>query len=273
MNIPSSFRVYTLGPKNSFSDILARKLYPNTKIYHLKTISDLIEEASKGEKVLVPCENSIDGMVGETIRKIREIDNIYINREICYPIDLCLGGLGKEEDVNVVHSHPKAINQCLNYLNEKGIIYKEVSSTSEAAKKVKEYGKDSIGVICSKEALKEYGLNLLKEKIQDNLNNYTIFWELSNEEISPNYNKKIGTAMIVDLDNESGALYKFLKPFDDERINLYFINSWPEDGIYWCIYWFLIKTEADKDRPDPMKLKKECKKLRYLGSYNRINLK
>ena len=73
--------------------------------------------------------------------------------------------------------------------------------------------------------------------------------------------------MIVDLNDEPGALYKFLEVFYEEGVNLYFINSWPEE------YWFLIKTEANKDRPDPTKLKEKCKKLRNLGSYNRISLR
>jgi prephenate dehydratase len=269
--IPSSnSRVYTLGPKYSFSDILARKIYLEFEIYHLRTNSDLVEKASKGYTTLVPSENSVAGPVGETIRKVRETENVFINKEIYYPINQCLGGLGNsEEDIEIIYSHPKAIEQCINYLNKRDIKYKDAESTSEAAKTIKRYDKKSVGVICAREAIEEWGLNLLKENIQDNPSNYTVFWELSNKEKKIAHNEKIGTALIVDLENEPGALRRFLKPFDENGVNLYFINSWPENGEY----WFLIKMEANKYRVPPIKIERICKKLRYLGSYNIIDFR
>lgn len=272
MSVPSNnSTVYTLGPEYSFSDILARKLYPDKEIIHLKTNSKLVEKASQGETVLVPCENSVAGPVGETIRKLRDKDNLYINKEIYAPINQCLGGLesSEENSINIIYSHQKALDQCRNYLDDNNIESVEAPSTSEAAKTIKEYEKTSIGVICAKEAIQKYKLKLLKENIQDYPNNYTVFWELSDEEKDLDYDKKIGTAMIVDLDNEPGALLRFLKPFDENGVNLYFINSWPENREY----WFLTKMEANKYRVHPIKLKRVCKKLRYLGSYNIIDLR
>jgi len=256
-----------LGPEYSFSDLLVRKLYPDAEVEHLNNLSKLVEKSRDGCAV-VPSENSIAGPVGEVIRKIRDVNNIFITREIYYPIKLCLGGLGSEKDIEVIYSHPKAIQQCGDYLSEIGAKVKAVESTSEAAKTAKKYGKKA-GVICAEDAIKKYQLNLLKENVQDNLNNYTIFWELSNKEAEIDNNKRIGTALIVDLENKVGALYKFLEIFYEEGVNLYFINSWPENGEY----WFLIKTESDKNRPSPSKIEKFCKKFRYLGTYNIIDFR
>jgi prephenate dehydratase len=229
-----------------------------------------VEKAYEGYVTLVPSENSIVGPVGEIIRKIREVDNIFINKEIYYPIKLCLGGLANsEDDIEIIYSHPKAIEQCSNYLSKKSVQVREAESTSEAAKTIKKYSKKAVGVICAKEAIEEYGLNLLLENIQDNLSNYTVFWELSNKEKEIDYNEKIGTALIVDLENKVGALYKFLKPFYENGVNLYFINSWPENGEY----WFLIKMEANKYRIPEIKIKRVCKKYRCLGSYNIIDFR
>lgn len=262
MIVPSN-RVYTLGPKYSFSDILTRKLYPEAEIKYSDKPSKLVEKAREGYITIVPVENSIAGLVGEIIRKIREVDNVFINKEIYYPIKLCLGSLdNSEEDIEIIYSHPKAIEQCSNYFSKRKIKIREAESTSEAAKKIKKSNKKETGVICAKEAIQEYGLNLLKENIQDDKNNYTVFWELSNKEKEIDYNKKIGTALIVDLEDKPGALFRFLNPFYEHEINLYFITSWPENGEY----WFLIKMESDKIP----KIKRVCKKYRCLGSYNII---
>ena len=259
-----------MGPEYSFSDILARKLYPEAEIEYLSEPSEIVEKAGTGCVALVPSENSIAGPVGEIIRKIRELDNIFINKEIRYPINLCLGALTDSEDaIEIIYSHSKAIEQCRNYLNKRKVKIKETESTSEAAKIIKKVGKREAGVICAKEAIEKYGLNLLKENIQDHANNYTIFWELSNREKEIDYNEKIGTALIIDLEDKPGALYKFLEPFYENGINLYFINSWPENGEY----WFLVKMEANKYEVPENKIKRVCKKYRYLGSYNIIDFR
>ena len=256
-----------MGPEYSFSDILARKLYPEAEIKYLSEPSVIVEKASTGCVALVPSENSIAGPVGEIIRKIRELDNIFINKEIRYPINLCLGALTDSEDaIEIIYSHSKAIEQCRNYLNKRKVKIKETESTSEAAKIIKKVGKREAGVICAKEAIEKYGLNLLKENIQDHANNYTIFWELSNKEKEIDYNGKIGSALIVNLANNPRAVQRFIELFYEEGIERYSIIPWSENDEYWC----LIKIEANGI---PKNIEKICKKCRYLGSYNIIDFR
>ncbi len=265
MIAPSDNKIYTLGPEYTFSDNLARKLYPSSEICYLNSNSSLVDIASKGERVLVAIENSVDSIVGETLKKVREKGNINIAKEIYYPIIQCLGGVkgAKEKDLRVVYSHQKALAQTLEYLNKLSVTYKETNSTAEAAEIVNEFGEYSIGVVGSEESINYCGLELLRKNIQEK-SAYTTFWELGRKKGDGDH-----TALIIDLKEDSGALYKFLEPIYKQELNLYALHSWPENGGY----WFLIKIEESEKNIDFNQLNKETEEIRNLGSYNIIDFR
>ena len=210
---------------------------------------------------MVAVENSIDGMVGESIRRIRKRENVFVTMEVYCPINLCLGGMenSKEEKLEEVYSHPKALGQCSEYLEKLGANKIPTKSTTAAIRIVKELGNPKVGVIAPKEAIEKNGLKVLKEGVQDEKNNYTIFWELSNKK-----EKGHCTALIVDLIDKPGALYEFLKPFARKGINLYAIHSWPENGKY----WFLVKVRCSNEEIPWKELERRAEKIRDLGSYS-----
>ncbi len=70
----------------------------------------------------------------------------------------------------------------MNYLRNLGVELKTTNSTAEAVEIVRELDNPSAGVIASEEAIKGYGLELLKCGVQDLKNNYSIFWELDTRE-------------------------------------------------------------------------------------------
>jgi len=279
----SNYRIYTLGPEYSFSDLVARKLYPESEILYMKSNAELIEKALEGEIILVPCENTIAGLVEETINKIKGED-IYITKEVLFPVNQCLGGLkdSKEKDIEIVLSHQKALEQCKNYLNKNNLCPVETSSTSEAAKAVKDSGKLNYGVICSREAITEYGLTLLRENIQDYPDNCTIFWELSNREKEINEELPVGTAYMVNLKNDLGPFRKFFKHIYENDINVYFLNPWQENRKTageadsppdLLSYWFLIKLKAERNKILGTKLERICDRVKCLGNYNIIDFR
>ena len=195
---------------------------------------------------------------------------MFVTREIYYPVVLCLGTVKSdcedlsraEKDLKVVYSHAKALNQCSRYLRRLKVRRIPTSSTTEAVRTVKELNDPSAGVIASKEAIVENGLELLKVGVQDVKDNYTVFWELGNRKT-----RGERTSLIVDLKDERGALYKFLEPFYEENINLYAIHSWPKNRGY----WFLLKTEASEEEIPFAKLEKRARRIRSLGSYDVVD--
>jgi len=284
VTVPS--KIYTLDSPQSFSGIVARNLYPEADIYYLNSNSELVERVCEGERVLVAIENSVDSIVGETLRSIRERENVFVTREIYYPVVLCLGGVKSdcdaaetERSLKVVYSYPKALNQCSRYLRHLKVNTIPTSSTTEAVRIVKELNDPSAGVIASEEAIVESGLELLKVGVQDVKDNYTVFWELSSRK-----GRGERTSLIADLKNKPGALYKFLEPFYEEDINLYAIHSWPKNSDLRRTlleadvnvkpaleYWFLLKVEASEEEIPFEKLEKRASRIRSLGSYDVVD--
>ena len=80
----------------------------------------------------------------------------------------------KLEDIKEVISHPHAIPQCKNFLNEylPDVPRTTASSTAEAIRMVS-LSEQSIAGIGNKRAAELYGLEVLEECIQDNKNNFT----------------------------------------------------------------------------------------------------
>lgn len=173
-------KVGYLGPKGTFSYEICNKIFDESyEKLPFKTIKDTIIalENFKLDRAIVPIENSLQGCVTETIDCIIEINDIEICAEKVLKINQNL--MAKENyklsDIKEVYSHPQALAQCRNYIedNLKNAEVIEVSSTALAAKEVS--SKENAACICNIECAKEYNLTLLEKEIQDNNFNETKF--------------------------------------------------------------------------------------------------
>jgi len=66
-----------------------------------------------------------------------------------------------------VRSHPQALAQCEDFLNTNGYIAEAGVDTAGSAKDLSEDPQEGVGVIASKLACEMYGLELVKEGIED----------------------------------------------------------------------------------------------------------
>lgn len=258
-----------LGPKGTFS-FEAAKIYSIESDCTLEEYRTIIEaiDALKDKKIdeaIVPIENSIQGGVTETIDSLIENDKIYVNNEIILTINHNLMANKKYNlsEIREIYSHPQAIAQCRKYIetNLKKAIINQVSSTALAAKEIAK--KDYCACIANLSCLEEYGLELLKENIQDNSSNKTKFWVLSRT------SKEQGNKMslIFSTKDIPGALYQVLGIFYKAKINLTKIESRPAKTEF-GEYIFLVELEAENVSDEFLKiLNQECKYLKILGRY------
>ena len=132
-----------------------------------------------------------------------------------------------------------------------------VSSTSEAAKLAKE---NNLMCICSKLAVENYELSIIKEINTEN--NYTKFALISNK-LSYDGDRSI---ILFTIKNKPGALYNVLKIFYKENIDLTMIYSRPLKTIPWEYYFYLeFKGGCDKKLLEQLKSVTEI--LKFKGSY------
>ena len=269
--LEKKIKVYFLGPRGTFSEI-ATTMHFGSSVEALETdnIQDIFNEVAKNKNSygMLPFENSIEGMVNQSLDGLLESD-LKICSELELPIEHCLISSEKNlKKINTIYGHPQALAQCRNWLSKNLPKVKiiEAESSARAAQMVKnKCGKGSIGP----EKISEiYCLNLLQEKIQDQKTNTTRFLVIGNE--FPGKTADDKTSISLSLKNEQGALLKVLQIAKNNKINLTNILSRPLKKNKWQYSFFLEFSGHISDK-NVLKLFKELQKVSYdlkvLGSY------
>lgn len=172
---------------------------------------------------IVPVENSIEGAVNPVNDLLVETD-IYVVAEINLPIHHCLLALPETDyrDIKVIYSHPQALGQCRAFIARNKLEPRPYYDTAGAAMMLSNERPRASAVIASKLCAEIYGLEVLKENIEDQESNSTRFLVLSREKHSNNGNK---CSIIFSTVHKAGALFSVLKIFSDAGINLTRIES------------------------------------------------
>ena len=176
--LEKKIKVYYLGPKGTFSEI-ATTMHFGSSVEKVETenIGDIFREVAKNKNSygILPFENSIEGMVNQSLDNLIE-NNLKICSELELPVEHCLISSEKNTNkLNTIYGHPQALAQCRNWLSKNLPRAKivETESSAKAAQLIKnKSGKGSLG---PKQISEIYSLNLLKEKIQDQITNTTRF--------------------------------------------------------------------------------------------------
>ena len=175
------------------------------------------------------------------------------------------------KDVNQVYTHPRAMQQCLDFLGKHPKIARiETDDTAGSVKMIKEMGLRNAAAIAGGLAAEIYGMEILSRGIETDKKNYTRFLIISRE---PRFAEKANkTSLVIRTDNRPGSLCECLKLFSDEGVNLSKIESRPIIGKVWQ-YYFYLDFEEGRDAPGTRKALRELNNLasivKILGSYER----
>lgn len=261
-----------LGPKGSFSEKAALGFRKNDNLIAFPSFG-LIRalEEKKIQKAVLPIENSIEGSVNWVFDFLFRNNSMFlIEGEIVYPIRQNLIGFGQISDVKIVYSHPQALAQCRNFLNELGVETKDTDSTSEAVQLIVEEKKPEIAALGTKRAAEIYCATVIKENISDNQNNKTRFIVLGKERKERTGRDK--TSFVFGTEDRPGALYRVLEVFDVLRINMTMIISRPSKKSL-GEYVFFVDVDGYQEEDDLKiafrKIKERVSFLKILGSYPR----
>ncbi|MCI8963440.1 MAG: prephenate dehydratase [Eubacterium sp.] len=236
------------------------------------TFQIVMEAVEQGEADygVLPIENSSTGGITANYDLLLNYSNCivgqYVNRiEQCL---LALPGVAMDE-LRTVYSHPQGLLQCSGFLKEHSELDQiEFSNTATAAQKVAEDRERSQAAIAAKRAAKEYGLQVLKEGIQQEKNNSTRFIVIGREPIYLADSNKI--ALCIELSHECGTLYRILSHFLFNGLNMTQIESRPMKGKNWE-YRFFIDIEGNLEDPSVQNalrgIKEEAKSVRVLGNF------
>jgi prephenate dehydratase len=277
-----------LGPAGTFSELAAR-YYIEEKIKKEMSENKHHEEAvltpfSSLQKVLlavekgivtagiVPLENSVEGAVNQTLDLLaHNFFKIYFQKEIILAVihHLLVRPGTKPSSLKQIISHPQALAQCRNYIEQNfpDVETIETSSTTSAAALVAG-SHEPWAAIGTTLAAENNGLQILASNINDYPDNATRFIVVGLED-----NEQVPgckTSVIVTIKDRPGALYSILAEFARRNINLTRIESRPAKrklGDYLFFIDFL-GHRLDKNVHEALdEIIKHTLSLRILGSY------
>ena len=223
---------------------------------------------------IIPIENSSTGAISDTYDLLRKY-GFYIVGEECIRIEQHLVGIKGSiiEEIDEIYSHPQGIEQSSDFLKQyhhwKLIPF---HNTAISAKLIEDLGDTTKAAIASKRAADIYGLDIIKECINNQKDNYTRFIVIAPElKVEKNADK---VSVVFSLENEAGTLFRLLRHFAENNINMIKIESRPMKDSFWK-YFLYVDFEGDIESNSVRNalelIEKNSAYFKLLGSYKKIN--
>jgi len=258
------------GEHGAFSEVAVRSYDKNWVPMPCLEFQDVFDAVSKGqfEFGVVPLENSLEGAVTAVNDLLLETD-LKIIGEVKVPVHHCLLALPDTDyrDIKVVYSHPQALAQCRGFIARNKLEPRPYYDTAGAAMMLADERPKAAAAIASRLCAEIYGLEVLKENIEDHESNNTRFVVLAKEGAKDKGDK---CSIIFSTAHKAGALFEVLKLFSDAGVNLTRIESRPirkDPGKF----AFLLDFEgSDSDARVSgllQKVQKETVTYKFLGCY------
>ena len=262
------------GIAGSYSESCAKEMYPDCETIPCKTFDECFEKASHASSIrsIIPESNKTTGNIGVEYLIFKYRLNIYA--EHFFPIKHNLLGIkgSKLTDIKDVYSHAQALSQSAKYIKKNNLNENVRADTAGSAKYVSEANDKTKAAIASNLSANIYGLEILKEKIQDEENNVTRFLIMGKEIYQPEFkNDKYITSILFKLKSKPAALYSALSGFAINGINMTKLQSFPEKNSF-SSYFFLCDIdghlESEKIKNSLEELGLHCEDMHVLGVYN-----
>ncbi|WP_456431732.1 prephenate dehydratase, partial [Nitratifractor sp.] len=167
------------------------------------------------------------------------------------------------KQIRRIYSKDIAFGQCSRFLEDMGLDEVEQIPVESTAKAAQLAASDpEAAAICAEVASRLYKLPVMFRNIEDEGNNRTRFFIVSDFENAPSGRDK--TTILVRLPNRPGALVEFLLDFKEAQIDLTKIKSHIVGGE--SIFFI----EFDGHRSDPKIaaiFERHADSIKFLGSY------
>ena len=245
-------RVAFQGERGAFSEEAAIKLLGEDMLLVPRpTFEALYSSIQEGvaDSILAPIENSLAGSVHRSYDLLVASD-LHIQAEVVIPIVHNLIGIpgATFEGITQVSSHPVALAQCERFFASHPAIKRVAADdTAGSVRDIMEAGDPAKAAIASSRAASVYGAIILREHLEDHLENYTRFLLLTpSAEVPENADK---LSLVLLLAHKPGSLCLALNAFAQRDMNLLKIESRPIPGTPWR-YCFYLDLQASLKDPN-----------------------
>jgi prephenate dehydratase len=253
------------GEPGANSDIACREAYPDYTPVPCATFEDCFAALASGEVELgmIPIENSVAGRVAD-IHHLMPDAGLHIIAEWFLPIrNQLMAPKGASLDtIKTVESHVMALGQCRRVIRELKLKPIVNADTAGSAREVADSKDITRAAIASRLAAEIYGLNILKENVEDESHSTTRFIVLSREKTWAARGKgKVVTTFVFRVRNVPAALYKAMGGFATNGINMTKLESYMVGGNFFATQFY-----ADVEgHPDDTSLVFALEELRFFS--------
>ena len=233
-----STKVSIQGYEGSFHQEAARQFFgKEVEVIPCATFREVVKiAASKKESDggVMAIENSIAGSILPNYNLLQK-SSLRVVGEIYLQIkqNLLVNPGVTLKDIREVHSHPMAIQQCLEYLDKFDWKLIETEDTALSAKHVQQHHSKHIAAIASKLAAELFSLHMIAPNIHTMKNNYTRFLIIQREEIAKKVENADKASVNFHTDHSRGSLARVLTQIAEGGINLSKLQSMPIPGSDW----------------------------------------
>ncbi|QBR92767.1 prephenate dehydratase [Nocardioides euryhalodurans] len=229
-------RIAYQGEPGSNSHLVCRRHHPDHEAVACASFEDVFAavEAGEAELAMIPIDNSIAGRVAD-IHHFLPTSGLHIVGEHFLRIQFTLMGIpGASIDaIRTVHSHVHALGQCRKVIRELGLAPIVSGDTAGAAREIAEIADPSQAAIAPPLAAEIYGLDILREDVEDEDHNTTRFVVLARDYVeAPHGDGPVVTSFVFNVRNIPAALYKALGGFATNGVNMTKLESYMVDGQF-----------------------------------------
>jgi prephenate dehydratase len=269
-------KVTIQGYEGSFHQVAARQFFgKDVDVIPCATFREVVrigEDAKASDGAVMAMENSIAGSILPNYNllqksKLQVIGEVYLSISqnlLVYP------GV-KLEDIKEVHSHPMAILQCLDYLENHQWKLVETEDTALSAKQLRQHKSKHIAAIASKLAAQLFDLDVMTPDIHTLKNNITRFLIMVPVKQKLEIADADKASIYFQTDHSKGILSKVLAKIAQGGANLSKLQSMPIPGSTFK-YGFYADIEFEqKKQLDKLlaELKLMTKNFKLFGLYKK----
>ncbi|MFO1123641.1 MAG: prephenate dehydratase [Hyphomicrobiales bacterium] len=258
------------GEPGANSHIACLEVYPGCDPLPCGTFEDAFQAVADGEAQLamIPIDNSVAGRVAD-IHHLLPRSNLYIIGEHFLPVhhQLMLAPGADLAGVKTVHSHVHALGQCRKVIRELGLKPVVAGDTAGAARELSESRDPARAAIATRLAAEIYGLDVVRENIEDEAHNTTRFVILSPtpQDAEPE-EQPVVTSFVFRVRNVPAALYKAMGGFATNGVNMTKLESYQLEGQFSATQFY-----ADiEGHPAERNVRLALEELEFFSSYLRI---
>ena len=228
-------KVTIQGYEGSFHQVAARQFFgKHVEVIPCATFREVVqigEDAKQSDGGVMAIENSIAGSILPNYNllqksKLQVIGEVFLSISqnlLVYP------GV-KLEEIKEVHSHPMAILQCLDYLENQDWKLVETDDTALSAKHLRERKSKHTAAIASKFAAQLYDLDVIGPDIHTLKNNITRFLIMVPAKQKVEVEDADKASIYFQTDHSKGILSKVLAKIAQGGANLSKLQSMPIPG-------------------------------------------